>query len=82
MNGKKIINFFAAFLLPIGFFLVFAIASKGRIANMTMVMSIIQQAVYPTIIALAIYPGANLRGSGGQDGIFNAPRHPDARERA
>ena len=55
MNGKKIINFFAAFLLPIGFFLVFAIASKGRIANMTMVMSIIQQAVYPTIIALAIY---------------------------
>lgn len=55
MNGKKIINFLAVFLLPVSFFLVFAIISKGRIANMTMVMSIIQQAVYPTIIAFSIY---------------------------
>lgn len=55
MNVKKTINFLKAFLLPAGFFLVFSFASGGRLANWGAFMAIVQQTVYPTIVAFAIY---------------------------
>ena len=57
---KKILNFCKAFILPVVFYAVFTILSKGRMANMGAFLSILQQSVYPAIIAFAIYNGVEL----------------------
>ena len=55
MYVKKTINFLKAFILPVVFYSVFIIASNGRMANWDIFVSILQQSVYPAIIAFSIY---------------------------
>lgn len=57
---KKILNFCKAFILPVVFYAIFTLLSKGRMANMGAFLSILQQSVYPAIIAFAIYNGVEL----------------------
>lgn len=55
MRIRKPIHFLKALILPALFYVVFSILSKGRMANMGTFLSILQQSVYPAIIAFAIY---------------------------
>lgn len=52
---NKAINFFKAILLPLIFYVFFGIASKGRFFSSSIIPAVLQQTVFPAIVALAIF---------------------------
>lgn len=51
----KALNFLKAILLPVIFYVIFGILSKGRFFGGSVILSILQQTVFPAIVALAIF---------------------------